>query len=71
MADPKVSATLTDEKGVIRGRNLADSAEAKALFRTIFIEKNVSGGTWKLKLENSGPFEATTVIAAWNDAVRK
>jgi hypothetical protein len=71
MADVKVSATLIDGKGAIRGTNPADAPEAKGFFRTIFVEKGVTGGTWKLKLENTGTFKAAAVIAAWNNAVTR
>jgi pimeloyl-ACP methyl ester carboxylesterase len=68
MADAKVSATLFDEKGAPRGRNLADSAEARSFFRTIFVERGVAAGAWKLKVENTGTHEAAAVISAWHDA---
>ncbi|HVF56863.1 MAG TPA: hypothetical protein VM934_11980 [Pyrinomonadaceae bacterium] len=70
MADAQVSATLFDDKGAARGKNTAGSPEAKGFFRTIFIEKNVAAGTWKLKLENTGTFEAVTVISAWHNTVK-
>ena len=68
MADAKVSATLLDAAGAVRGNNLSDSPEAKGFFRTIFVEQGVTGGTWKLRLENTGTFKAVAVISAWNDA---
>jgi hypothetical protein len=71
MADAKVSATLFDDRGAAQGRNLADSPESRGFFRTIFVEKSVSGGTWKLRVENTGTLEATAIIAAWNDAATK
>jgi pimeloyl-ACP methyl ester carboxylesterase len=71
MADAKISATLFDAAGIVRGRNLADSAEARGFFRTLFVEKGVGAGVWKLKLENTGTFEAVAIISAWNNAVRK
>jgi pimeloyl-ACP methyl ester carboxylesterase len=71
MADALVSATLLDDRGVTRGNNLAGSPEARGFFRTIFVEKNVTAGTWKLRLENTGTLEATAVISAWSDAATK
>lgn len=71
MSDALVSATLADERGTTRGQNLAGSPEARGFFRTIFVEKNVTAGTWKLRLENTGTLEATAVIAAWSDAATK
>ena len=71
MAGALVSATLADERGTARGQNLAGSPESRGLFRTIFVDRNVTAGTWKLRLENTGTLDTTAVIAAWNDAVTK
>lgn len=71
MAGAPVSATLADDKGAARGQNLAGATESRGFFRTIFVDKNVTAGTWKLRLENTGTLEATAVIAAWSDAATK
>lgn len=71
MAGAHVSATLTDDKGAPRGSNLAGTPESRGFFRTIFVDRNVTAGTWRLRFENTGTLEATAVIAAWNDAVTK
>jgi hypothetical protein len=69
MSGPKVSATLLDGQGAVQGKNLADSPESRGLFRTIFVERGITAGTWKLKMENTGTQEAVAVIAAWSDPV--
>jgi hypothetical protein len=71
MAGAQVSAVLADERGAVRGKNLAGSAEARGFFRTIYVDGNVAAGTWKLRLENTGTLEAAVVISAWSDAVTK
>jgi hypothetical protein len=71
MAGALVSATLADAVGAERGHNLAGSPESRGFFRTIFIDRNVAAGTWKLRLENTGTLEAAAVIAAWSDAAAK
>lgn len=71
MAGALVSATLADERGATRGQNLADSPESRGFFRTIFVDKNVTAGAWKLRLENTGTLEATAVVSAWADAATK
>ena len=71
MADASVSATLVDGGGAPRGKNPAGTPEARGFFRTIFVDRDVTAGTWRLRLENTGAFEAAAVIAAWNDAVTK
>jgi hypothetical protein len=68
-AAPARAATQT--AAAARGRNLADSAEARGFFRTIYVGGNVNAGTWKLRLENTGTLDTTVVISAWSDAVTK
>ncbi|HJQ35411.1 MAG TPA: hypothetical protein VJ866_24880 [Pyrinomonadaceae bacterium] len=68
MASPFVSATLVDEKGAVRGSNSAGKPEASGFFRTIYVDKDVTAGRWKLRLENTGKADARAVIAAWSNA---
>lgn len=70
MSGPKVSATLFDDKGAVQGKNLADSPESRGMFRTIYVERGMTAGTWRLKIENTGTQEAVAVIAAWSDPVK-
>jgi hypothetical protein len=70
MSGSKVSATLLDDKGAVQGKNLADSPESRGLFRTIFVERGITAGTWRLKVENTGEQEAVAVVATWSDAVK-
>ena len=71
MADALVSATLADDRGAARGKNLAGSPEARGFFRTILVDRDVTAGAWKLRLENTGTLEAAAVIAAWGDAAAR
>ncbi len=71
MSGALVSATLADERGATRGQNLADSPESRGFFRTIFVDRNVTAGVWKLRIENTGTLETTAVISAWSDAATK
>jgi pimeloyl-ACP methyl ester carboxylesterase len=68
MASPEISATLFNDKGVIVGKNLTKTTESSLLFRSIFVDKNVTAGTWKLKLENTSDREQEAVLAAWSGA---
>jgi pimeloyl-ACP methyl ester carboxylesterase len=65
MADAGVSVNLYDDSGVLRGKNLANTPEAKGFFRTIVVDGNVKSGMWKLKVENTGKLKADVVIGAW------
>lgn len=64
MADPNISATLADDKAVTQGKNLSGSPESRGFFRTIFVNRAVIAGTWKLKLENTGSLESLVIIAS-------
>jgi hypothetical protein len=66
MANPSVSATLIDDKGIIAGKNLSGTPESKAFFRSIYFDKPVLNGTWKIKLENTGTLESSAIIAGWS-----
>lgn len=70
MASPEISATLFNDKGVIVGKNLTKTPEANAWFRSIFVDKNITGGTWKLKLENTSDRELEVILASWKDAIK-
>jgi pimeloyl-ACP methyl ester carboxylesterase len=71
MASASVSATLVDEKGSVRGKSTAGVPEAAGFFRTIYVDKAVTAGSWKLRLENTGKVEAPAVIAAWSNAAAR
>ncbi len=70
MAASDISATLFDDKGAIVGKNLTKTPEANAWFRSIYVDKIVTGMTWKLKLENTSDKELEAVLATWKDAVK-
>lgn len=70
MAAADVSATLFDDKGAVAGKNPAKTPEAGAWFRSIYVDKTVAAGTWKLKLENTSDRELEAVVATWKDALK-
>lgn len=70
MAASDISATLFDDKGAIVGKNLTKTPEANAWFRSIYVDKNVTAGTWKLRLENTSDRELEAILATWKDAVK-
>ena len=70
MADPKVSVTLVDDKGSVGGSNLAGSPESRGWFRSIFIDKPVIAGKWKLRIENTDDLEHPVYISAWMNATK-
>jgi pimeloyl-ACP methyl ester carboxylesterase len=70
MADPKVSLRLMNALGSEVGRNLANTPDANAWFRSIFIDTPVAPGTWKLKLENTSDRESEVYVVVWADAAK-
>jgi len=68
MAAREVSATLLDEHGAIVGKNLSTDAAASATFRSLYFNKPVSGGTWKLRLENTTAQPMQALVASWSNA---
>lgn len=70
MAFPDVSATLLNERGLVVGKNLTNTPEAGAWFRSIFVDKGITSGTWTLKLENTSAFEREVILTTWSNAVR-
>jgi pimeloyl-ACP methyl ester carboxylesterase len=70
MAINSVSASLLDQAGKLEGKNLAASPESGQWFRSIFIDKPVAAGTWKLRLENTADRKAKVVLTTWADPPR-
>jgi len=62
-----VSATLIDDKGQIVGKNLAGTAEALELFRTINVKGPFNAAKWKLRLESQSAKDAEVAIAGFVD----
>ena len=61
MAAADISVTLIDDKGALVGTNAAGSTESRGWFRSIFVERTVSSGTWKLRFENTSDREQIAV----------
>ena len=70
MADPLVSATLFDAAGAVGAKDLAGSPGARGWFRSLFVDRQVSAGTWKVRFENTGDREVETILTTWKDAAR-
>lgn len=68
MADAKVSVTLIDPSGNVVGKDEANSVTASGWFRSIFVDKPVAAGTWKLRFENTGTMEQRAVVTSWTNA---
>ncbi|HEX6125094.1 MAG TPA: hypothetical protein VFZ23_06940 [Pyrinomonadaceae bacterium] len=70
MAVADVSITLLDNANAIAGMNLAKTPEANQWFRSIFIDKPVTAGTWKLRLENNSEGETEVILTTWSNSRR-
>ena len=65
MANPGVSVSLLNDKGVLVSRNLKDSPLANMMFRMIMTNKPVKS-VWKLKLENTTDLEQVFAGFGWS-----
>lgn len=65
MASPLVSATLVDAQGNVLGKNVKDTIEARSMFRSIIVPKDLSGTTIKLRLKSEEKLEATAIVSVW------
>lgn len=68
MAASDVTAILVDDKGVTAGKSVAGTPESHGWFRSIFHDRPVKSGTWKLRLENTSNRDVEAVVAAWTNA---
>ena len=66
MANPGVSVSLLNDKGILISRNLKDSPMANLMFRMIMTNKPVTKSVWKLKLENTTDAEQTFAGFGWS-----
>jgi hypothetical protein len=66
LAANTVSVTLLDEKGVAAAKSLAGSAFAGSLFRSLYVPSAVSGGIWKLRIQNTSNDEQIFVGYSWS-----
>ena len=67
LAMPYISATLTDANGRVVGTSPAITTGLGDYFRTIFVQKEIKNGVWKLKLENVANVETTVLIAGFTN----
>jgi hypothetical protein len=70
MAIADVSVTLLDNDNMTVGKCLANTPEANQWFRSLFVDKPVTAGRWKLRLENIAEREAEVILTTWSNATR-
>ncbi len=68
MADPNVSVVLIDALGNVVGKNESGSPESRGLFRSIYFDKPVTAGTWRIRLLNTAEEKYDAILTTWNDA---
>lgn len=68
MAASSVSVSLVDEKGVVVAKSVAGSPYAGSTFRSLYLPKPVTGGTWKLRIQNTSTLEQRFVGYSWSIA---
>lgn len=63
-----VSATLIDDKGLVASTNLTGTPEASQIFRSLFVARQITKGSWTLTLRNDGKSKREVVLSAWSNA---
>ncbi len=66
VAESSVSAFLIDPTGVIRSKNEAGSEIADSDIRSLFCNKPVAAGTWKIRLKNTSKDEQIFMAVGWS-----
>ncbi len=66
IANPGVSVSLLNDKGVPVSKNSSDSPSAGAMFRMVMAKTAVTKSVWKLKLENTTDSEQIFAGFGWS-----
>ncbi len=69
MAAHSVSLTLISPYGTEAGKNVANSPEANGMFRSVYVDRAVTKGTWTVRVHNSGDRENEIILTIWTNAV--
>lgn len=68
MADQTVSVSLIDASGAVVDKDLAGSPGSRGWFRSLFYDKPVDAGAWKLRIVNTSDLEHPIILTTWNNA---
>ncbi len=70
MAQQSVSVELIDPSGNVVQTNKAGTAEASAWFRSLFVDKNVKLGSWKIRMTNTSTVgnASEVILTKWEAA---
>ena len=70
MASAEMSVSLIDENGIMIGKSLTKSPEASSWFRSIFYDKPINNGLWKIRIENTSVLEHEAILTTWSLVTR-
>lgn len=70
VAANSVSATLIDDRGEVVASNRSDTPEANQIFRSIFVDRATSKGSWKLTLESKDRADREVILSTWSNAIQ-
>ncbi len=70
MAVSELSVTLLDDKGAVVGTNKSGTPGSRIWFRSIFVDKPVNAGTWKIRIENTSDRPLSGVFTSRFDIAR-
>jgi hypothetical protein len=66
IANPNVSVSLNNDKGVIVSKNSADSPLVNSMFRMVLTNKPVTKSLWKIRIENTSQTGQIFAGFAWS-----
>ena len=71
MAASDLTISLMDEKGAVAGQSKAGSPESRVWFRSLFVDRPVSAGIWKIRVENTSDRPLSAVFTSRFDIARQ
>lgn len=68
VAASTVSATLIDHTGAVVETNLSDKPEASQVFRSMFVDREVTKGNWTVRLQSKDRADREVILSTWSNA---
>ncbi|MBB6425320.1 triacylglycerol lipase [Sphingopyxis sp. JAI128] len=65
-----ISATLIDHTGAVVGASLSDTPEASQIFRSMFVDREVTKGKWIVRLQSKDRADREVILSTWSNAGR-
>ena len=70
MAGADVTVSLIDDKAKVVGQNKAGTPESRVWFRSIFVDRSITTGTWKIRVETASKQPLAAVFTSRFDILK-